>query len=83
MQNIIIKPSNLGRRKEGFYQVPEAGLEPARLIQPSAFSKILPMLINKNFEVKRCVITAKEFEPVNGFSNVYGYKELEANGIVN
>ena len=48
----------------------------------SAFSKILPMLINKSFEVKRCVITAKEFDPVNGFSNVYGYKELEANGIV-
>ena len=48
----------------------------------SAFTKILPMFINKSFEVKRCVITAKEFDPVNGFSNVYGYKELEANGMV-
>jgi hypothetical protein len=48
----------------------------------NAFSKILPMFINKSFEVKRVVITAKEFDPVNGFSTVYGYKELEGNGII-
>ena len=47
-----------------------------------AFSKILPMFINKSFEVRRVLITAKEFDPVNGFSTVYGYKELEGNGIV-
>jgi len=27
-------------RKEGFYQVPGAGLEPARLIQPTDFKSV-------------------------------------------
>jgi len=38
--NIKTKPPILVMRKEGFYQVPGAGLEPARLIQPTDFKSV-------------------------------------------
>ncbi len=39
--NIKTKPPILVMRKEGFYQVPGAGLEPARLIQPTDFKSVM------------------------------------------
>ena len=48
----------------------------------SAFKKILPLLMNKSFNIQRGLITAKEYDPINGFNSVLGYKELEAEGLV-
>ena len=31
---------------------------------------------------KKELVTAKEYDPINGFNSVSGYKELEADGLV-
>jgi len=47
-----------------------------------SFNNYIPQLKNKNFTIKRSLITAREFDPVAGLKIIRGYKELEMTSIL-